>query len=127
MIYRKTSSKSLDEIDQAIRTAAANQKFGVLGMYDLKQTMKSKGVEFDREVRVYEVCNPNHAKTVLTEAMEVSTMLPCRISVYSDGGKLEIATMLPTAMMKGFAGSETLNNTAATVETAMKAMIDEAA
>ena len=102
MIYQKTSLKNLDELDQALRESAARHKFGVLGVHDLKQTMKNKGVEFDSEVRVYEVCNPHQAKAALLENMEVSTALPCRVSIYAAKGKTVVATILPTELMKAF-------------------------
>jgi len=35
---------------------------------------------------VYEVCNPDIAKKVLETKGAISTALPCRISVYSEGG-----------------------------------------
>ena len=126
MVYRKTSLKSLDELDLALRDAAAKHKFGVLGVHDLKQAMKNKGVEFDAEVRVYEVCNPYHARTVLLECMDISTALPCRISIYSEGDKMQVATILPSELMKAFSSSPVIESTAAEVESAMKAMIDEA-
>jgi len=125
MVYRKTSSKTLEDIDLALREAAAHHKFGVLGVHDLKQAMKNKGVEFDAEVRVYEVCNPHHAKTVLLESMEVSTALPCRISVYTEGGKIQVATILPSELMKAYGSSPVMAATEDEVETSMKAIIDE--
>ena len=93
MVYRRTSLKTLDELDQALRAVVARHSFGVLGVHDLKQAMNNKGVDFDAEVRVYEVCNPHHAKAVLLESMEVSTALPCRISIYAAQGKLEVAAL----------------------------------
>ena len=125
MVYRKTSLKTMAELDQALREAAARHKFGVLGVHDLKQTMKNKGVEFDPEVRVYEVCNPHHAKAVLLETMAVSTALPCRVSIYAAGDKMEVATILPTELMKAFGSSPVMVATAAEVEQALKSMIDE--
>ncbi len=125
MVYRKTSSKTLEDLDLALREAAARHKFGVLGVHDLKQAMMNKGVEFDAEVRVYEVCNPHHAKTVLLESMEVSTALPCRISVYTECGKMQVATILPSELMKAFGSSPVMAATADEVETSMKAIIDE--
>lgn len=127
MLYQKTSQKSLEQVDQALRDAAARHKFGVLAVHDLKQTMKNKGVDFDTEVRVYEVCNPHHAKAVLQDAPTVSTALPCRISVYQSAKGLEIATLLPTELMKMFSSSKVMESTAAEVESTMKAMIDETA
>jgi len=125
MIYRKKSAKTLDELDAALRQAAARHSFGVLGMHDLKQAMKNKGVDFDADVRVYEVCNPHHAKAVLQENMDVSTALPCRVSVYSGKEGTEVATILPTELMKAFGSSTVMAATADEVERTMKAMIDE--
>lgn len=127
MLYQKTSKKSLEAIDQALREAAARHKFGVLTVHDLKQTMKNKGVDFDSEVRVYEVCNPYHAKAALQEAPAVSTALPCRISVYGSEGSLQVSTLLPTQLMRMFGTSAVMEATASEVEVAMKAIIDEAA
>ena len=55
-------------------------------MHDLRAKMTEKGVEFTRECRIYEVCNPQQAKKVLEKNMEISTALPRRISVYEEGG-----------------------------------------
>lgn len=88
--------------------------------------MKNKGVDFASEVRVYEVCNPFHAKAALEEATSVSTALPCRISVYQSDAALEVATILPTELMKMFSASLAMAATAAEVEQSMKAIIDQA-
>ena len=115
----------MDELDRDLRAAAARHKFGVLGMRDLRETLRSKGVEFEHDVRVYDVCNPHHAKTVLSEAIEASTALPCRISIYASGDGLDVATILPGAMMMLFGPSAVMASTAAEVEQTLKAMIDE--
>jgi len=125
MVYRKTSLKTLEQLDQALRESAARHRFGVLGVHDLKQAMNNKGVDFDAEVRVYEVCNPHHAKAVLLENMDVSTALPCRVSIYSLGDKMEVAAILPSELMQAFGSSPTMAATAAEVEDAMKGIIDE--
>jgi uncharacterized protein (DUF302 family) len=127
MLYQKTSRKTMVEIDQALRESAARHKFGVLAVHDLKQTMKDKGVDFDSEVRVYEVCNPHHAKAVLQEEPAVSTALPCRVSVYQSGDGLTVATILPAEMMKMFGSSEMMVSTALEVDRTIRAMIDETA
>ena len=127
MLYSRSTQRSIAEIDQSLRAAAARQKFGVLAVLDLKQTMKNKGVDYDGEVRVYEVCNPYHAKAALEEAPAVSTALPCRISVFQTTRGLEIATILPTELMKIFGSSPAMEATAWEVETSLKAIIDEIA
>ena len=46
MLYEKLSSKSMAEIDLALRAEAGLHRFGVLHVHDLQQTMKSKDVEY---------------------------------------------------------------------------------
>lgn len=126
MLYQRKSRKSLEEIDQGLQEAAARHKFGVIAVHDLQATMKKKGVDFDRRCLIYEVCNPSQAKRVLEADPSVSTALPCRISVYETEEGLEVATMLPTEMMKAF-GKPELEPVAREVEDVIVAMIDEAA
>ncbi len=64
--------------------------------------MRKKGVEFDQECRIFEVCNPHQAKRVLEKDMKLSTALPCRISVFTEGGKVKLATLKPTALISQF-------------------------
>jgi uncharacterized protein (DUF302 family) len=49
--------------------------------------MAGKGVELARECLIFEVCQPRQAKKVLDQDMSLSTALPCRISLYEEGGK----------------------------------------
>jgi len=64
--------------------------------------MVKKGVEFARECLIFEVCQPQQAKKVLDQNMSVSTALPCRISIYEDGGNTMLATLKPTALLALF-------------------------
>ena len=58
--------------------------------------MAKKGVDFSRECLIFEVCQPQQAKKVLEENMSISTMLPCRISLYEERGKTILAALKPT-------------------------------
>ncbi|MCZ2150691.1 MAG: DUF302 domain-containing protein [Bryobacterales bacterium] len=120
------SGKSLEQIDAALRDSAARHKFGVITVHDLRETMKNKGVEFSKACMVYEVCNPHQAKKVLESNGAVSTALPCRISVYEVPGGYQIATLLPTALMKMF-GNPELEPVAREVEDVVTEMIRDAA
>ena len=126
MLFEVASTKSLDEIDRGLQEAAARHQFGIITTHNLKETMKKKGVDFEGECLVYEVCNPHKAKKVLETDGSVSTALPCRISVYRAGDRYRVATLLPTALMRLFQKPE-LEPVAQEVETVIKAMIQEAA
>ncbi len=102
MVYRVQSKKSISEVARDLEAASQRHKFGVLMVHDLKAKMKEKGVEFDRDCLIFEVCNPQQAKKVLEKNAEISTALPCRISVYQEGERVTLATMKPTVMLEMF-------------------------
>ena len=83
MVLRVRSKKKLNEVARDLEAAAQRNKFGVLGVHDLKAKIIEKGVEFTRDCLIFEVCNPQQAKQVLEANAEISTALPCRIAVYS--------------------------------------------
>ncbi len=102
MLYRVESRKTLPEVGRGLEAAAEKYKFGILAVHDLKAKMQEKGVNFDRDCLIYEVCNPQQAKKVLEANAEISTALPCRISVYSEGAGVTLATLRPTALLEIF-------------------------
>ncbi len=102
MLYEIESKKTIEQVCQDLEKAAVNHQFGVMTVHNLKETMKKKGVTFNRECRIFEVCNPHQAKKVLERNMEISTALPCRISVYEKDGKTRLATLKPTALIDQF-------------------------
>lgn len=126
MIYKVKSSKALPDVARDLGSAAQRHRFGIMGAYDLKSRMKEKGIEFDRECLVVEVCNPDQAKQILEKNAEISTALPCRISVYREGDEVVLATIRPTVMLALFetAGLEPV---ATEVEETIFAIMDEAA
>lgn len=126
MTYTKHSSRPLDEVAERLREAASRHKFGILHVHDLKQTLQSKGIELGSECKVYDVCNPQAASRALQTEMRVSTVLPCRISVFSDDGGCTIATVRPTSLLEA-TGLEGIAKLAEDVEREVLAIIEEAA
>ena len=125
MLYVREARGSIDEVAKKLEAAAAENKFGVLGVHDLKQKMNAKGVEFAAECRIFEVCNPGKAKTVLETDMAISNALPCRISVYEEAGSVKVSTLKPTALL-GLFGRPELETVAQEVEDTMVRIIDAA-
>src|SRR6266508_5870080 len=126
MLHIVESKKPLEQVAKDLEEAVTRHKFGVLGVHDLKATMAKKGIAFARECRVFEVCNPQQAKKVLEANLEISTALPCRISVYEEGGVTKLATIKPTAMIALY-GTPALKGVATEVEATIVAIMAEAA
>lgn len=126
MIYRVKSRKAITDVARDLESASQKHKFGVMGVHDLKAKMKEKGVEFDRDCLIFEVCNPQQAKKVLDKNAEISTALPCRISVYREGEDVVLATLKPTAMLALYE-SAGLESVAQEVEKSIFAIMQDAA
>ena len=88
--------------------------------------MKEKGVDYDRDCLVYEVCNAQQAKKVLEANPEISTALPCRIAVFTEGSGVTLATLLPTALLDMFR-TPGLRPVAEEVEKAISGIMSQAA
>ena len=124
MLHVIESKKSIQEVEAQFPAVAAKHKFGVLGTHDLRQKLNEKGVPFEKECLVFEVCQPLQASKVLSENMSISTALPCRISVYREGGKTRIATLKPTVLLEMF-GTPALKQVAEEVERAIFAIMED--
>ena len=125
MLYTRTATGSVEQVTKRLSTSATANKLGVLGEHDLKERMAAKGVQFGPECRIIEVCNPTQAKNVLEANMAISTALPCRISVYEEGGAVKVSTLKPTAVLSLF-GNPELEEIAKEVEDAIIRIIDSA-
>jgi uncharacterized protein (DUF302 family) len=102
MLVKLSTNKTISEVAAALPASAQANRFGVMQVHNLKETMAKKGVEFTLECLIFEVCQPQQAKEVLQRNMSISTMLPCRISVYEEEGKTILATLKPTALLEIF-------------------------
>ncbi|MFG6119602.1 DUF302 domain-containing protein [Thalassobacillus sp. B23F22_16] len=123
--YTVDTNKSLDEAVQALEAELKNDKFGVLWDFDVKATLNNKGLDFDKPVRILEVCNPSEAKKVLEKNELVSYFLPCKIVVHESDGMTKIGMPKPTKLIE-FVEDQELNQIAEHIEQRMINAINEA-
>ena len=126
MLLKVSTDKTVSNTASALQAAVQANHFGVMQVHNLKETMIKKGVDFDRECLIFEVCQPQQAKKVLEENMSVSTALPCRISIYEEGGKTILATLKPTVLLAMF-NTPQLKEVAQEVEATIAKIMEEAA
>ncbi len=126
MFITMRTRKSLGEVRQRFEEAASENRFAVLGTHDVGERLRAKGLVFDRKFYVYEVCNPVAAKKVLDTNVRIGTALPCRVTIYTDGGEVVLETLKPTSMLAMF-GEPSLDGTAREIEAAIEAMMSAAA
>ncbi len=126
MLIKLSTDKPVSEAAVALQSAVQANHFGVMQVHNLTETMAKKGVEFAHECLIFEVCQPQQAKKVLEQNMSVSTALPCRISIYEEGGKTILATLKPTTLLAMFSAPQ-LEQVAQEVEDTIVKIMKEAA
>lgn len=126
MYYVVDTEKSFDQAAQDLDAEVKKLGFGVLHVHDLGETLRSKGVDFKEDCRVFEVCNPKQAAKVLSVDMQLNMALPCRISVYTEQGKTKIGLIKPADMLATLSQDKTLLEIAREVEDLTIQMIDNA-
>ena len=126
MLYVVETKKPFDVAVRDLEDAVKRNRFGVLHVHDLKRTLKEKGIDFPNACKILEVCNPQRATEVLKHDMTLNLALPCRISVYEEGGKVKIGMVRPTALLSLFPDADKLRRVAEEVERETIKMIDEA-
>tara|TARA_R110002167_G_scaffold30424_5_gene100551 strand:- start:10079 stop:10462 length:384 start_codon:yes stop_codon:yes gene_type:complete len=126
MYYIVDSEKSFKQASDDLDAAVKRNGFGVLHIHDLGETLRSKGVEFAEQCRVFEVCNPKQAAKVMSTDMRLNMALPCRISVFTENGVTKIGLIKPAQMLSALSDSKELGEIAIEVENATIKMVDEA-
>lgn len=125
MYYIVESNKSFEQAATDLEAAVKRHEFGVLHIHDLGATLRSKGIPFSGNCKVFEVCNPAQANKVLTTDMRLNMALPCRISVYTEQGKTRIGMIKPVPMLAALSQDPSLLKVANEVEDMTRKMIEE--
>jgi len=126
MYYIVETNKTFGQASEDLDSAVKRNGFGVLHVHDLANTLRSKGISFDEECKVFEVCNPAQAAKVLAADMRLNMALPCRISVFTEKGTTKIGLIKPAEMLATLSKDPELTQVAKEVEEKTRLMVDEA-
>jgi uncharacterized protein (DUF302 family) len=96
--YTVETNKGIDEAITSLEASLKEEKFGVLWNFDLKDKLNEKGLDFEKEFKVLEICNPKEAQRVLNENVMAGYFLPCKMVVYQDEDKTKIGMPKPTSL-----------------------------
>ncbi len=126
MYYIVESEKSFEQTTNDLKQAVSDGGFGLLHIHDLGNILRSKGMKFNENCQVFEVCNPEQAAKVLAIDMQLNMALPCRISVYTEQGKTKLGLIKPERMLSALSDDDQLQEIAKEVERANIKMIEQA-
>lgn len=126
MYYIVETDKPFEQASTDLEAAVGHFGFGVLHVHDLGSTLRSKGIEFAEQCKVFEVCNPVQAAKVMSTDMRLNMALPCRISVFTEKGKTKIGLIKPVQMLSALSEDPTLTEVSKEVEAKTIQMVDAA-
>ncbi len=126
MYYIVETEKTFDKASTDLETAVGRHGFGVLHVHDLGATLRSKGIAFEEQCKVFEVCNPVQAAKVLAADMRLNMALPCRISVFTENGATRIGLIKPAQMLSALSDDASLVEVSEEVEAKTIQMVDDA-
>lgn len=127
MIVEYESPMNFDETVQAVEKAVKDNGWASPGTMNLNKSLAKHGVLFKPKVRLVQLCKAPYAAKVLADARHLSTMMPCRFSIFEDkNGKVRIAklnTGLMGKLMGGIVAEVMGGNVAADEEKILRAVL----
>lgn len=111
ILYRLESNKPFDTVVANIESRVSENKFRVLAVHDVQQTLKEKGIDRD-PLKIVEICNASFANEALSKSINVALFMPCKYTIYPENGKTVvnlgrpsmIAQMMPDSGLEDLAG-----------------------
>jgi uncharacterized protein (DUF302 family) len=91
-----------------VRSALAEQGFGVLTEIDVTATLRDKLGESIEDYLILGACNPSLSHQALGVDREVGLLLPCNVVVRADGPDATLVQAIDPRMMLGVTGREEL-------------------
>ncbi|MFC7372944.1 DUF302 domain-containing protein [Fictibacillus iocasae] len=124
--YTVETTMSIQDAASVLEDVLKEQKFGVLWQFNVKEKLQEKGLEFNEDYLILEVCNPQEAKEVLSINKRIGYFLPCKIVLYREGGVTKIGMPKPTEFIK-LIEDERLHNKAKEIEQRLMACLEKSA
>lgn len=125
LIFEVKTNKDFETAVTDLKKSLTENSFGVLWEMNFKDKLQEKGLDFNKNFKVFEVCSPPRAKVVLDQNLEAGYMLPCKMVVYEKDGEVRIGMMKPTSMAE-LMNDKGLTDVADEVETILRKAIDSA-
>lgn len=121
--FGKTVAISYRDAQQKVREELQKEGFGILTEIDVPAKFREKlGREF-RDYIILGACNPALAWEAFGRELNIGTLLPCNVVVYTgDGGETVVMVMDPVAAL-GMIGNPELSAIARTVREKMERVL----
>lgn len=106
LFIEDVSKYDFNETVQKLTMEIEQKSWKVSAIHDLQQTLMNNGKEV-LPIKVFALCHPKHSGRILKKDEEriVSSLMPCRISVYmKSDGKTYVSRMNSAILAKSIGG-----------------------
>lgn len=106
MMLKETESKyEFAEAVEVFEQTAKDMGWKIPTVHDMKETMENNDYQV-LNLKVFELCHPEHAYEILSRDKEriVSSMMPCRVSIYEKSDGKTYISWMNTSMMGNMMG-----------------------
>ena len=105
MLKESESRYDFDRSVEVFTQTASDMGWSIPTVHDMKETMDNFGHDV-LNAKVFELCHPDHASKILKLDDEriVSSMMPCRVSIYEKSDGKTYISWMNTAMMGNMMG-----------------------
>lgn len=105
--FGKTVDMPYAETERKVREELAKEGFGILTEIDVRKKFAEKLQKKFRDYIILGACNPPLAYEALGREINLGTLLPCNVVVYTrDDGKTAIMVMDPVAALSMIGNQE---------------------
>lgn len=125
MLINIESNKDFEQVVQAVQEKSKEKGFGVMSVHEVHKILESKGMPINYKCTIVEICQSKVANTLFSKRAEISTAMPCRISVYEQNGKVVLSTIAPTELLNMY-NTEEFEELAKEIEDTIKTIMEEA-
>lgn len=125
MNYEVKTDKSFEVAVEDLKKNLSNNGFGVLWELNFKDKLKEKKLDFDKNFKVLEVCDPKQAKDILEKNIEAGYFLPCKMVVYENNESVFMGMTKPTSLIE-MLGDQELSTLAKELEEKLISAMDGA-
>ena len=121
--FGKTVALSYAEVQKKVREELQKEGFGVLTEIDVKEKFRERlGRDF-RDYIILGACNPSLAWEAFGKELDIGTLLPCNVCVYTgNDGQTIVMVMDPVAALSVI-GNPALTELARTVRGKMERVL----
>lgn len=125
MFYIVESSKSFAEVIFDLEPVVQRLGYVVQQSNDIGETLRGRGIDFDEDCAVFDICNYRQTERLLTLDLRLAAILPWRIAVFTENGTTRLGVVRPQCWLAGLGDGPDLGRLAREIEERIVQIVDE--